>query len=211
MRAFRTVSGAAAPLLLDNVDTDVIIRMSRLTSVKRTELGPYALETLRLLPDGSENPECVLNQPAFRGAPILLAGRNFGCGSSREGAVWALDGSGVRCIIASGFGDIFHANCLQNGVLPIDLPPDQVAGLARQAAGGSPLTIDLEQCLVQAPDGSRRAFTIDPLKRVMLLQGVDELTLTLGKRALIDAWRARDRAARPWLWQTLADRPASAS
>lgn len=204
MPPFTTLSGPAAPLMLDNVDTDTIIRIERLGTVDREQLGPYAMEALRLRPDGTEAPNCVLNQPPFRGAPILLAGRNFGCGSSREGAVWALAASGVRCVIAQSFGDIFLANCFQNGMLPIVLAPDALAGLARAAASGAAVTVDLRTCQITRPDGDALPFTLDALKRLSLLEGMDDLSLTLRKRAAIADWQARDRLARPWIWAPVA-------
>ncbi|MES2184132.1 MAG: 3-isopropylmalate dehydratase small subunit [Pseudomonadota bacterium] len=208
MTPFTTVTGPAAPLMLDNVDTDVIIRINRLTALRRDELGPYALEALRFAPDGDEDSTCILNQPPFRGAPLLLAGRNFGCGSSREGAVWALGSYGVRCVVAESFGDIFFGNCFQNGMLPVVLPRAVLETLAAQAAGGQPITVDLERCLVVAPDGREHPFSIDAIKRAGLLDGLDEVTRTLARRAAIAAWQARDRSARPWVWQPVA-RPAA--
>jgi 3-isopropylmalate/(R)-2-methylmalate dehydratase small subunit len=143
MEPFTTVSGPAAPLLLANVDTDVIIRIEPLTQQPREALGRFAFEVLRYRPDGSEDPEFVLNQPAFRGAPILLAGTNFGCGSSREGAVWALPGIGIRCVIAPSFGDIFFSNYFQNGVLPIVLDEHMIEELATSARTGAVMRVDL--------------------------------------------------------------------
>lgn len=203
MIRFTTLSGPAVPLMLDNVDTDTIIRIERLASVSRDQLGPYAMEALRLRPDGSDA-DSVLNRPAFRNAPILLAGRNFGCGSSREGAVWALAASGVRCVIAQSFGDIFHANCFQNGMLPIVLPPAVLAVLAHDAARGTPITVDLQTCQITLPGGDRLSFTVDALKRTALLEGLDDLSLTLRKRDAIAQWQARDRLARPWIWDPVA-------
>jgi len=200
MQPFTVVSGRAAPFLRANVDTDVIIRIERLTSLAKDQLGPYALEAVRFRTDGSEDPDCVFNQPIFRGAPFVLAGPNFGCGSSREGAVWALQGLGVRSVIAPSYGDIFYSNCFQNGVLPIRLPLEQVEALAAQAAAGAAITVDLEQQAITAPDGSRIAFAIDPLRREALLHGLDDIGLTLKDDALIRAWQATDRAARPWAW-----------
>ena len=149
MQAFTTVTGPVAPLMLANV-----VRIERLTTLDRQALGPYAFEALRYRADGSEDPGFVLNQPAFRGAPLLLADANFGCGSSREGAVWALQAIGVRCVVAPSFGDIFRANCFQNGVLPIRLPAEQVQALAKQAAGGGEFTVDLQAQRLTAPDGT---------------------------------------------------------
>jgi 3-isopropylmalate/(R)-2-methylmalate dehydratase small subunit len=200
MTPFTTVSGPAAPLMRDNVDTDVIIRIERLTNLQRDQLGPYALEALRFRADGSEDPAFVLNQPAFRSAPILLAGSNFGCGSSREGAVWALMGMGVRCVVAPSFGDIFFNNCFQNGMLPIQLPLPVVERLAAAAAGGAPFTVDLHQCVVRGPDGNVTSFTVDPLRREGLLKGLDDIGLTLQSDATVRAWQREDRLRRPWAW-----------
>jgi 3-isopropylmalate/(R)-2-methylmalate dehydratase small subunit len=200
MQPFTVVHGTAAPFLRPNVDTDVIVRIERLTSLSREQLGPFAFESLRFRADGSEDPDCVFNQPTFRGTPFVLAGPNFGCGSSREGAVWALQGLGVRAVIAPSYGDIFYSNCFQNGVLPIRLPLEQVEALAVQCAGGASLTVDLEQRAVTAPDGARIAFAIDPMRREALLHGLDDIGLTLKDDALIRAWQAQDRLARPWAW-----------
>jgi 3-isopropylmalate/(R)-2-methylmalate dehydratase small subunit len=199
-----TIKGPAAPLMLDNVDTDVIIRIERLTSVTPEGLGAYALEALRLRPDGSEEPSCVLNQPCFRQAPILLAGRNFGCGSSREGAVWALRALGVRCVIAESFGDIFHNNCFPNGMLPVALPREAVQEIAAQAMTGAEIEVDLQARLITLADGTQQPFDIDPMRREGLLTGVDEVTRTLRRKPVIDAWQMRSRHEQPWLWQPLS-------
>lgn len=200
MQPFTVVTGPAAPLLRANIDTDVIIRIEHLTMSSRKELGRYAMEVLRYLPDGSEDPSFILNQPAFRGAPILLAGPNFGCGSSREHAVWALQGAGLRCVIAPSFGDIFYANCFQNGVLPIRLPVDVVQDLAVQCAQGEPLSVDLQACGITAPDGRVMPFSVDARRREMMLHGLDEIGLTLIDAPRIRAWQAADRLSRPWAW-----------
>jgi 3-isopropylmalate/(R)-2-methylmalate dehydratase small subunit len=200
MQPFKVVTGAAVPLLRSNVDTDVIIRIERLTSLAREELGPYALEALRYRPDGSDDPTCVINRPQFRGAPIMLAGENFGCGSSREGAVWALQAIGVRCVIAPSFGDIFFSNCFQNGVLPIRLPLGTVEDLAARCADGAPLIVDLETMTLTGPDGTARPFEVDALPREALLHGLDDIGLTLRDDTLIREWQAADRTRRPWAW-----------
>ena len=200
MQPFTVVSGRAAPFLRANVDTDVIVRIERLTSLSRDQLGPFALEAVRFRADGSEDPDCVFNQPTFRGAPFVLAGPNFGCGSSREGAVWALQGLGIRSVIAPSYGDIFYSNCFQNGVLPIRLPLEQIEALAAQCGDGAPLTVDLERKTIVAPDGTSLAFAIDPLRREALLHGLDDIGLTLKDDALIRAWQAKDRTARSWAW-----------
>jgi 3-isopropylmalate/(R)-2-methylmalate dehydratase small subunit len=195
MQPFKTVTGAAIPLLQANVDTDVIIRIERLTG--NADLGHYAFEALRYLPDGSANPDCVLNLPRFVNAPILLAGRNFGCGSSREGAVTALMAMGISCVIAPSFGDIFFANCFRNGVLPIVLGEALVERLADSAE----LTVDLEQQSISA-SGEVFHFPVDALQREGLLEGLDEIGLTLKGTDEIAAWQSTDRAQRPWVWQT---------
>lgn len=204
MEPFTTVRGPAVPLMLDNVDTDTIIRIEHLSTATRGELGPCAMEALRIRSDGTEAPDCVLNRPPFRRAPILLAGRNFGCGSSREGAVWALADSGVRCVVAESFGDIFHANCFQNGLLPVTLQRDSLEALAREAALGAPVKVDLRTLQIAFPAGTVLSFTLDALKRAALLEGLDDLSYTLRRRDGIAAWQARDRLARPWIWDPVA-------
>lgn len=200
IQPFTIVTGAAVPLLRANVDTDVIIRIERLTELQAGELGPYALEALRYRADGSEDPDCILNQAMFRRAPILLAGPNFGCGSSREGAVVALMDMGVRCVIAPSFGDIFYNNCFQNGMLPIALAQADVERLAAQCAGGEPVRVDLIARTITAPDGRAIAFDIAPMRREALIHGLDDIGLTLKDDALIRQWQAEDRVRRPWAW-----------
>jgi len=208
MQPFTTVSGPAAPLLLANVDTDVIIRIEPLTQHPPDALGPFAFEPLRYRSDGSEDPGFVLNQPLFRGAPILLAGPNFGCGSSREAAVWALMGMGLRCVIAPSFGDIFYSNCFQNGVLAIRLPAAQVEALAATCAGGTPLTVDLIEKQIRTARGEVASFDVDATRREALLHGLDDIGLTLKDDAAIRAWQAEDRKRRPWAWRTNKTQPA---
>jgi 3-isopropylmalate/(R)-2-methylmalate dehydratase small subunit len=200
MTPFVNLTGPAAVLARDNVDTDVIVRIERLTSLPRDELGPFAFESWRLRADGSEDPDFVLNQRLFRTAPILIAGRNFGCGSSREGAVWALLARGIRCVIAESFGDIFFSNCFQNGVLPILLPRVSVQMLMASARDGSPLTVDLKEGNVRLPDASAIAFEVDPMRREAMLEGLDDIRATLKRESAITAWQSQDRAARPWVW-----------
>jgi len=190
MQPFTHVEGRAATLMRDNVDTDVIIRIERLSTLSREALGDVVFESLQGTPD---YPFSV-----GENAPILLAGRNFGCGSSREGAVWALVARGVRCVIAAGFGDIFFNNCFQNGLLPIVLPEDQVHGLARQAGAG--LRVDLETQRITAADGTSVGFDIDPLRRAALLEGLDDIQQTLRSAAEIQQWQAQDSQAHPWRW-----------
>ncbi len=207
MEAFKTLSAPAAPLMRANVDTDLIIRIERLVGSGRTGLGPHAFETLRYRPDGTENPEFVLNRTAYRDSSILLAGPNFGCGSSREGAVWALMGAGIRCVIAPSFGDIFHNNCFQNGLLPIALPEEVVRRIAEQteaSQGAGTTRVDLTTQTVTLPDGEVISFRIDPRKREALMEGLDDIELTLRHRQAIADWQAKDRAARPWVWEPVA-------
>ncbi len=200
MTGFTTLSGTAAPLMRANIDTDIIIRIERLTGTTPEQMGPWAFEALRFRADGSEDPAFVLNQPPFRGAPILLAGANFGCGSSREGAVWAMQGFGIRCVIASSFGDIFYNNCFQNRLLPVVLPAEQVEALAAACAGGNArVTVDLERQLVIGPHGEAFPFSIEALRREAMLHGLDEIGLTLLHEAAITAFKARDAADRPWV------------
>lgn len=197
---FTVVTGAAIPLMRSNVDTDVIIRIERMTALPPQQWGRWALEPLRCRADGSLDPDSVLNQPCFERAPVLLAGPNFGCGSSREPAVTALQGLGIRCVIAPSFGDIFFANCFQNGLLPIRLELPHVEHLALQCARGAPVTVDLERRSVLAPDGSTFIFEVDAMRREALLHGLDDIGLTLKDDALIAAWQQADRLRRPWAW-----------
>lgn len=200
LEPFTIVVGPAPYLARPNVDTDVIIRIERLTTLDRDQLGPHAFEALRYLEDGQEDPDFALNQPHFRRAPILLAGENFGCGSSREGAVWALQGIGIRCVMAPSFGDIFFSNCFQNGVLPLRLPAADIHNLAAACAGGLPLTVDLPRQMVVAPDGHAMAFSIDAVRREGLLHGLDDIGLTLKDDAAIRDWQQQDRLRRSWAW-----------
>ena len=198
---FTVVAGVAAPLLRANIDTDTVIRIERLTNAKPEDTAPWLFESLRFDADGRENPDFVLNQPQFRDAPILLAGDNFGCGSSREGAVWALKYSGIRCVIAPSFGDIFANNCFQNFVLPIVLPEDQVKRLADESAGGNArVTVDLERQVVISPHGEAMPFAIEAIRRTAMLAGLDEIGQTLAMDAAIASFQADDRIARPWVW-----------
>ena len=206
MQGFTTLEGIAAPLMRDNVDTDTIIRIERLTGTKPQDTAPWLFESLRLDAAGREDPAFVLNQPQFRNAPILLAGENFGCGSSREGAVWALKYAGIRCVIAPGFGDIFAGNCFQNFVLPVVLPAAQVARLAAQCAGGNArVVVDLVRQVVISPHGETMPFHVEAIRREALLEGLDEIGATLKQAAAISAFQDRDRAARPWVWTPGAD------
>jgi len=208
MQKFTVHTGIAAPLPRANVNTDVLIRIERLVYLPRGQLGPYCFEAWRYRADGSENPDFVLNQPAYRKATILLAGANFGCGSSREAAVWSLSDMGFRCVIAASFGDIFFNNCFQTGMLPIVLPAATVAELMKEAecdasdaAAGKTFTIDLEQQVIVAPSGATIAFEIDGAKRRALLEGLEEIQMTLARDAEIAAFQAGDRQRRPWIYR----------
>jgi 3-isopropylmalate/(R)-2-methylmalate dehydratase small subunit len=196
---FSTLTGRAAPLTLANVDTDVIIRIDRMTSADPAELAPWAFESLRYGADGAPRPDFVLNDPAYAGAPILLAGGNFGCGSSREPAVWAIMGLGFRCVIAPSFGDIFRGNCLINGVLPIVLAAAAVAELAEASRRQDLVTVDLPAQRVRAA-GTSWPFEIGAAHKLMLMDGVDEMTLSLRFADRVTAWEEQDRARRPWAW-----------
>ncbi|WP_424811953.1 3-isopropylmalate dehydratase small subunit [Roseococcus sp. YIM B11640] len=207
MQAFRTVEGTAIPLMEANVDTDVIIPIQRLVGSGREGLGPYAFERRRYVAGGADNPDFIPNQPPYRGSPIMLADENFGCGSSREGAVWALMGMGVRCVIAPSFGDIFFSNCFQNGLLPVKLPIEAIRRIAEQteeAPGNARTTVDLERKLVITPRGEAIPFTVDDRKREAMLDGLDDISLTMKHADAIAAFRERDRAAHGWAWESVA-------
>ena len=196
MNRFKTLTAVAVPFLKKNIDTDLIIRIERCTGTPREEIGRYAFETARFDKDGSENPEFALNQPQYRGAKILVCGEFFGTGSSREMAVWALAGMGIRCLIAPSFGQIFYGNCFQNGLLPIVLASSQVGELMRAAAEGKTFEIDLEKQTVNGTIG----FEIAPRRKKMLLEGLDEIALTLAMEPKIAAFQAADRERRPWIY-----------
>ncbi len=201
--AFDKLTAIAAPIMRTNVDTDVIIRIERMVGNSiRGKLGQWAFESLRYLPDKSENPEFILNREPYRHAEILVTGPNFGCGSSREAAVWALQEKGIRAIIGSGFGDIFFNNCFQNGILPIVVDKSIVDSLAAEVEstqGAGKIAIDLEAQTITAPSGATSSFEIDPRRREGLLQGLDDISLTLRRDSDIRAFQAADRAQRPWI------------
>ncbi len=197
MEKFITHSGVAAPLYRANINTDVIIPIKRLVGTGRDGLGRYAFEPWRYHDDGSENPEFILNQADYRNASILIAGANFGCGSSREGAVWALADFGFRCVIAPTFGGIFYGNCLQSGLLPVVLPEDQVR---RLIAGSNTLVVDLEARLIIPIGAAPLPFEIDDARRMKLMQGLDDLGMTLRRSAEITEFQNRDSQARPWIY-----------
>jgi 3-isopropylmalate/(R)-2-methylmalate dehydratase small subunit len=212
MEKFDRLTGIAAPLLLENINTDAIIPVPWIVNFGR-DLGQGLFGGWRYDATEREKPDFVLNQPPYREARILLAGRNFGCGSSREEAVWALLGFGIRCVIAPSFGDIFFENSFKNGLLPVVLEPDGVGALARAIAEApSPvLTVDLEACTVGAPRGPQLSFTIQEGRRRNLLLGLDEIGQTLTHGADIERFQAADRVRRPWIYpERVRARPGSA-
>ncbi len=200
MEKFSVLHGVAAPLPLINIDTDMIIPKQFLKTIKRTGLGRNLFDEMRYLPDGQENPDFVLNKAAYRGAKILVAGANFGCGSSREHAPWALLDFGIRCVIAESFADIFYNNCFKNGILPIILPKSDVARLLDDAERGANamVTIDLDKQEICGPDGGVISFAIDSFRKHCLLNGLDDIGLTLEKADKIAAYEAQKQALRPW-------------
>jgi len=201
VRAFTEHTGRVVPILRRDIDTDVLIRIERLIENPPDALGPFLFEAWRYLPDGSPDPAFALNQERYAGASILVAGPNFGCGSSREHAVWALDGQGIRCVIAPSFGDIFVQNCFQNGVLPVALDEAAIAEvLAELEPLDDPLlTVSLEQCAVSAPSGRRWTFVVADDRREALLQGLDEIGATLLRSDDIERFMRDDRDRRPWV------------
>jgi len=201
MDKFTTLTGVAAPLRMINIDTDRIIPKQFLKTIKRTGLGEFLFNDLRYNPDGSEVEEFVLNRPAYRNAQIMIAGRNFGCGSSREHAPWALLDFGIRCVIASTFADIFYNNCFKNGILPITLPEEQVNMLLDAADAGSNaiFSIDLNTQRVTDPNGEIFEFKIDPFRKHCLFNGLDDIGLTLEKAAIIEAFEKKRSVKNPWL------------
>lgn len=200
MQPFSTLTGIAAALPIPNIDTDKIIPARFLKTIKRTGLGSALFYAMRYRPDGSEDPDFVLNKEPWRRAQILIAGANFGCGSSREHAPWALLDFGIRCIIAPEFADIFYNNCFKNGILPIKLPQEVCDALAEDAMLGANarLTVDLERQVVVRPNGEEIPFEIDPFRKRCLLEGLDDIALTLAHADKIAAYEARRRAAEPW-------------
>ncbi len=201
MDKFTTLTGIAAPMPLVNIDTDMIIPKQFLKTIQRTGLGKNLFDEMRFDPDGREIPDFVLNQPAYRDAQILVAGDNFGCGSSREHAPWALADFGIRVVISTSFADIFYNNCFKNGMLPIVLPRDQVDHLMEDARKGANarIAIDLESQTVTSTDGQVFPFDLDPFKKHCLLNGLDDIGLTLEKVDRIDSFEAKAAEARPWV------------
>jgi 3-isopropylmalate/(R)-2-methylmalate dehydratase small subunit len=201
MEKFTTLTGVAAPLPIINIDTDMIIPKQYLKTIKRTGLGTALFAEMRYDESGNENPDFVLNKPAYREASIIVAGDNFGCGSSREHAPWALKDFGVRCVISTSFADIFYNNCFKNGILPIAVTEEQLNALMDDAERGAnaTLTVDLESQTIKGPDGGEIHFDIDPSRKQALLEGLDDIGLTLEKADTISSFETRINADRPWV------------
>ena len=200
MDKFVKLTGVAAPMPVVNIDTDMIIPKDYLKTIKRTGLGTGLFAEARYLDDGSANPDFVLNKPAYQNASILIAGDNFGCGSSREHAPWALLDFGIRCVISTSFADIFYNNCFKNGVLPIVVSPDELEKLMDDASRGANaiLTVDLESQQITGPDGGSISFEIDEFRRHCLLNGLDDIGLTLEKAGSIETFEKTRETVRPW-------------
>lgn len=201
MEKFQNVSGVAAPMPLVNIDTDMIIPKQFLKTIKRTGLGANLFDEMRFNRDGSEVTDFVLNKPAYREAQIIVAGDNFGCGSSREHAPWALGDFGVKVVISTSFADIFYNNCFKNGILPVVLPKEAVDVLMEDAERGSNarITVDLENQTVSATDGTEYSFEVDEFKKHCLINGLDDIGLTLQKAASIDSFESDYAAKAPWV------------
>jgi len=200
MEKFIKLTGVAAPLPMINVDTDMIIPKQFLKTIKRTGLGKNLFDEMRYDEQGNEIPAFVLNKPAYRNAKILVAGENFGCGSSREHAPWAIADFGIRCVIAPSFADIFYNNCFKNGILPIKLPQEQVEKLMDDAERGAnaTVTVDLEHQTITGPDGGSISFEIDPFRKHCLMNGLDDIGLTLQKADKIKAFEDKQARSQPW-------------
>ncbi len=201
MQAFTVLTGIAAPMPQANIDTDKIIPARFLKSIERSGFGKNLFANYRYMPDGSENPDFVLNQEPYRKAEVLIAFENFGCGSSREHAPWALLDFGIRCVIAPDFADIFHNNSFKNGVLPVKLPRAVCEQLMEDSRMGenARITVDLEREVVVRPNGEEIPFKIDPLRRHLMLNGLDDIGQTMQHVSAIDSYEAKQRAAQPWL------------
>lgn len=201
MDKFTTLTGVAAPMKIRNIDTDMIIPKQYLKTIKRTGLGKGLFSEMRYKDDGSENPDFILNKPAYRNAKIIVAEDNFGCGSSREHAPWALLDYGIRCVISTSFADIFFNNCFQNGVLPIKVSPADLEKLMDDADRGSnsTLTIDLEKQEIRGPDGGVVKFDIDGFRKHCMLNGLDDIGLTMQKNKNIGDFESKVAKDRPWL------------
>ncbi|MEY4984233.1 MAG: hypothetical protein RIR62_2499 [Pseudomonadota bacterium] len=202
MDKFTKLTGIAAPMPLVNIDTDMIIPKQFLKTIQRSGLGKNLFDEMRYTQDGAEIPDFVLNKPAYRSAQIIVAGDNFGCGSSREHAPWALLDFGIRCVISTSFADIFFNNCFKNGILPIVLPADAVAVLMKDAEKGenARMTVDLEAQTVTTSDGQSFAFEVDAFRKHCLLNGLDDIGLTLQDQEAIRAFEAKHQQSSPWLF-----------
>ena len=203
MEKFTKLSGVAAPMDMINIDTDQIIPKLHLRTIKRTGLGKVLFDELRFKPDGSEIPDFILNQEPYRNSKIIVAGDNFGCGSSREHAPWALLDFGIRCVISTSFADIFYNNCFKNGILPVTVTKDQLDALMADASDreNPELTVDLETQTITRPNGATVSFEIDEFRRECLLNGLDDIGLTLQKSEKIDSFEAQQRESQPWLYR----------
>jgi len=201
MQPFTTLTSTPAPMKVMNVDTDMIIPKQYLKTIKRTGLGVALFSEMRYHENGSENADFVLNKPAYRKSEILIAGDNFGCGSSREHAPWALLDFGIRCVISTSFADIFYNNCFKNGILPIVVTQDELDKLFDDAERGAnaTLTVDLERQEIKGPDGGTIRFEIDPFRKKCLIEGLDDIALTMVKAPKIDGYEAKAKTERPWL------------
>ena len=201
MDKFEKLTGIAAPMPLVNIDTDMIIPKQFLKTIKRSGLGVNLFDEMRFDREGNENPDFVLNKPQYRQAQIIVAGDNFGCGSSREHAPWAIKDFGISCVISTSFADIFYNNCFKNGILPIVLPKEAVDVLMKDAEKGANarMTVDLEAQEVTTSDGEVFAFEVDSFKKHCLLNGLDDIGLTMEKATAIDAFETRAAEARPWV------------
>ena len=200
MEKFTVLEGVAAPLKMINVDTDMIIPKQYLKTIKRSGLGAGLFAEMRYLADGSDNPDFVLNKPAYRQAKVLVAGDNFGCGSSREHAPWALLDFGIRCVISTSFADLFYNNCFKNGILPVKVSAEDLEKLFDDAERGAnaTLSIDLEKQEIRGPDGGTVRFAIDAFHKHCLLNGLDDIGLTMVKADKIGAYEADVKSKRPW-------------
>ncbi len=201
MEKFTKLTGVAAPLPMINIDTDMIIPKQFLKTIKRTGLGKSLFFEMRYDDDGNEVEDFVLNRPAYRETRILVAGDNFGCGSSREHAPWALLDFGIRCVIATDFADIFYSNCFKNGILPIKLPQEDVDKLMDDAERGAnaTMTVDLQNQEIHGPDGGTIKFDVDQFRKQCLLNGLDDIALTMKKSDKIAAFEEKSKAVQPWL------------
>ncbi|MBI1216550.1 MAG: 3-isopropylmalate dehydratase small subunit [Alphaproteobacteria bacterium] len=200
MQKFTVLKGTAAPLPMVNVDTDMIIPKQFLKTIERTGLGKYLFNDMRFTPEGAEKPEFVLNKEPYRHASIIVAGDNFGCGSSREHAPWALLDFGIRAVISTSYADIFYNNCFKNGILPVTLPKEAVEELMQDAKEQVELTIDLEKQQVVGGNGKTYAFDIEPFRRKCLLDGLDDIGLTLVYEDKIAAFETAQKNTQPWLY-----------